>query len=95
MVHVKDRSPEACERLVEACHKYLSGHPGTVSFAAGKLADTTREVNVRDFDVALNLIFEDRNAHDQYQVAERHAQFIEENRDNWQGVRVFDADVSG
>ncbi len=91
---LKDRSPEACERLVAACRTYLSDHPGTVLFAAGTLADTTREVNDRDFDVALNVVFENREAHDKYQVAERHQQFIDENRDNWQRVRVYDADVS-
>ncbi|MFO0870327.1 MAG: Dabb family protein [Pirellulales bacterium] len=92
---LRDRSPEAIQRLLDACHKYLSGHPGTVLFAAGTLTpDLTREVNDRDFDVALQLVFESRAAHDQYQVAERHQQFIAENRANWARVRVFDADVT-
>ena len=34
-----------------------------------------------------------RTAHDAYQVAPRHIQFIEENKANWAQVRVFDADV--
>ena len=46
-------------------------------------------------DVALQLVFTDRAAHDAYQVAPRHATFIAENRDNWAQVRVFDAHVSG
>ncbi len=92
---LRDRSPAAIQRLLDACHTYLSGHPGTVLFAAGTLTpDLTREVNDRDFDVALQVVFESRAAHDQYQVAERHQQFIAENRANWARVRVFDADVT-
>lgn len=93
---LNDNSPEAKSRLVAACKKYLTGHPGTVFFAAGVLAEElNREVNVRDFDVALHVIFKDQAAHDQYQEAERHLQFIKENKDNWKNVRVFDSVVEG
>jgi len=51
-------------------------------------------VNQTDFDVALQVVFESREAHDAYQVHSRHLQFIEENKANWERVRVFDADVS-
>jgi hypothetical protein len=88
---LKDSSTEACEKLVVGCNEYLTDHPGTLFFAAGVLADTTREVNDREFHVALNLIFKDRTSHDAYQVADRHDKFITENKDNWQQVRVFDA----
>src|SRR5262245_20020910 len=55
---LKDKSPAAKAALVAACKKYLTGHPGTVFFAAGTLAEELqREVNVRDFDVALHLVF--------------------------------------
>ncbi len=92
---LKDRSAEAIEALVASCHKYLSGHPGTVLFAAGVLTpDLAREVNDRDFDVALQLVFENRAAHDAYQTAARHQAFIAENKPTWARVRVFDADVT-
>jgi hypothetical protein len=92
---LKDNAPEKVEVLVAACRKYLTGHPGTVFFAAGTLvSDLTRPVNQTDFDVALQLVFESREAHDAYQVAPRHVQFIEENKANWAKVRVFDAHVS-
>jgi hypothetical protein len=91
---LKDNSADGKKKLVEACKKYLSGHPGTVFFSAGVLAeDLTREVNDRDFDVALHIVFKDRAAHDKYQDAERHKSFIAENRDNWKKVRVFDSVV--
>jgi hypothetical protein len=89
---LKDNSPAAKKKLVDACKKYLSGHPGEVFFAAGTLAEElNREVNDRDFDVALHIVFKDKAAHDKYQDAKRHKEFIEENRDNWKKVRVFDS----
>jgi hypothetical protein len=92
---LKDRSPAAVQKLLAACRKYLTDHPGTVFFAAGTLVpDLKRPVNQTDFDVALQIIFESRAAHDAYQIAPRHVQFIEENKANWAQVRVFDADVS-
>jgi hypothetical protein len=87
-----DRAPEAAARLVAACHEHLTGHPGTVSFFAGTRADYDRQVNDRDFDVALVIVFESREAHDAYQTAERHRRFIAENATGWTRVRVFDAD---
>jgi hypothetical protein len=92
---LKDRSPAAIDKMVAACQKYLMGHPGSVFFAAGKLVpDLTRPVNQTDFDVALHVVFDSREAHDAYQVAPRHQQFIDENKPNWERVRVFDSYVS-
>lgn len=88
-----DNSDAAKQAMLDACQKYLSGHPGTAYFSVGVLADTERDVNDRDFDIALHVVFENRPAHDQYQVAERHDQFIVENKDNWANVRVFDSVV--
>jgi hypothetical protein len=92
---LKDKSPAAIENMVAACKKYLTGHPGTVFFAAGTLIpDLARPVNQLDFDVALQVVFDSRASHDAYQVNPRHVQFIEENKAGWERVRVFDADVS-
>jgi hypothetical protein len=91
-----DHSPAAVEKLVADCKKYLDNHPGTAFFAAGtRTADLNRPVNDADFDVALQVVFENRAAHDRYQTAERHLAFIAANRDTWKRVRVFDADVEG
>ena len=89
---LKDNSAQAKEKLVGACKKYLTDHPGTVFFATGTLAeDFDRPINDRDWDVSLHIAFKDKASHDQYQDAERHKKFIEENRDNWKKVRVFDS----
>ncbi|MFN4260025.1 MAG: Dabb family protein [Gemmataceae bacterium] len=89
---LKDNSSAAKQKLVEACQKYLAKHPGTVYFSAGTLAEELdRPVNDRDWDVALHLVFKNKAAHDQYQDAPSHLRFIEENKDNWKKVRVFDS----
>jgi hypothetical protein len=91
---LNDASDAAKEKLVAACKKYLSGHPGTVFFAAGVLArELDRPVNDRDFDVALHVVFDSKEAHDRYQKDARHLKFIEENTSNWKRVRVFDSYV--
>jgi heme-degrading monooxygenase HmoA len=91
---LKDNSIAAKEKLIAACKKYLSQHPGTLFFAAGVRAEELeREVNDRDFDVGLHIIFESQEAHDQYQVSALHKQFVAENKENWKKVRVFDSVV--
>lgn len=91
---LKDSSPTARAALVAACKHYLTGHPGTVFFACGTLCDELRrEVNDLAFDVGLHIVFATKADHDRYQDAPRHEQFIQENRDNWKQVRVFDSIV--
>ena len=88
---LKDKSPEAKAAFVQACQKYLAGHKGAVWFAAGvRGQEFRRPVNDQEFDVALQLIFKDKAAHDTYQEHPRHVKFIEENNDKWTKVRVYD-----
>ena len=92
---LKDKSAGAIEQLIESARDHLTGHPGVTFFAVGtRIPDLTRDVNDSTFDVALQMIFESREAHDTYQVHERHLAFIAANKESWQQVRVFDADVS-
>ena len=89
---LKDNSPAKVAELVGACKKYLNVQPGIVFFAAGTLcADLTRDVNVRDWDVGLHLVFVDKAAHDAYQDDATHTKFVDENKPNWAAVRVFDS----
>lgn len=90
-----DDSPENQQKLVAACDKYLTGHDGTVYYSAGAIAqDLDRDVNDRDFDVALHIVFANKAAHDKYQTHPRHLKFIEENKELWSSVRVFDSYVT-
>lgn len=89
---LKDRSQEAIDKLILDCKTYLTEHPGVVFFAAGTVVpDLTRPVNQLDFDVALHIVFTNREAHDLYQTAPRHLEFIEQNKASWEKVRVFDS----
>ncbi|CAN5604811.1 hypothetical protein BH11PLA2_BH11PLA2_06200 [soil metagenome] len=92
---LKASSPEARQKLVDACNKYLSGHDGTAYYSAGIIGDDfKRDVNDRDFDVALHLVFTDKANYDKYAVAPRHLEFIAENKEGWEKVRVFDSLVT-
>ncbi len=92
---LKDNSPAGVEKQVAACRKYLTDHPGQIYFGVGpRNPDLSREVNDKQFHVGLHIVFENRAAHDTYQTHPRHVQFVDENKANWKGVRVFDSDVS-
>lgn len=91
---LKDSTPESRQKLVDACKKYLTEHEGTAYFAAGVVsAELKREVNDRDWDVGLHIVFKTIADHDRYQDHPRHTQFIEENKATWDKVRVFDTDA--
>ena len=87
-----DNSEAAQQTMIAACKKYLSSLPGIVFFACGTLQqELSRPVNVRDFDIALHVVFESLAAHDAYQDSPPHHQFVAENQENWKEVRVLDS----
>ncbi len=91
---LNDNSPAARAKLVADCYTYLKDHPGVTFFAAGALvASHDRDVNVRDWDVGLHVVFADKEHHDLYQTAADHQRFIDRNKDNWRTVRVFDTSI--
>lgn len=91
---LKDNSPGEVQKVVDACNKYLTKHDGVVFFAVGTLAkELKREVNDRDFDVAVHLVFANKEADDKYSASERHQQFVKEMEGKFKKVRVFDAYV--
>lgn len=92
---LKDRTNENRAKLKALCDKYLSGHEGTVYYSAGTLAeDLSRDVNDKEFDVALHLVFKDKASYDVYATAPRHLEFIDQGKAMWAKVRVFDSYIS-
>ncbi|HVK16942.1 MAG TPA: Dabb family protein [Fimbriiglobus sp.] len=92
---LKDATPENKQKLVADCEKYLRDHEGVVYFSAGARAEAfDRDVNDKDWDVALHLVFVDKAAHDKYAVHPEHLKFIEENKAGWAKVRVFDSELT-
>jgi hypothetical protein len=89
---LNDKSETARTKLVKDCYEYLGKHPGVVFFAAGERVEAhERDVNIRDWDVSLHIVFQSKDYHDQYQKAPDHYKFIDENKENWKSVRVFDS----
>ncbi|MEO1614370.1 MAG: Dabb family protein [Planctomycetota bacterium] len=88
---LKDSSPEATDSLIADCQTYLDDHDGLVDFSVGRRdPELNRPVNLT-FDVSLHVIFKDRAAHDVYQTAPRHLEFIERQKENWAQVQVCDS----
>jgi hypothetical protein len=95
---LKDHSKESRDQLLASCEKYLSNHEGTAYFSVGAIAedkDIQEPVSVKDFDVALHLVFENKHAKAKYLESERHKKFVDENRQSFAGVRVFDSFLRG
>jgi hypothetical protein len=89
---LKDHSTEAREKFIASCEKYLNGHEGTDYFSIGARAEDVDEpVSVKDFDVALHVVFASKEAKAKYLKSPRHDQFVEENRPQFDKVRVFDS----
>lgn len=89
-----DGSAAKVSELLDACKKYLVGHPGVDYFSIGTLnPELARPVNDRGYHVTLNMIFDGKASHDLYQVAPRHLEFIAEQKSNWSQVRIFDSDI--
>ena len=91
---LKDKSPEARKKLVDACYKYLKNHDGVLYFSAGPRAEDVKEkVSAADWDVALHIVFKDKAALQKYGPHPDHQKFISENKDNWKGVKVYDSKI--
>lgn len=92
---LNDDSEQAKQSLIDDAHHYLKNLPELKHFSIGTLAgEFQRDANDRDFDVALHLLFEDKQGHDTYQTSEAHVTFIGKNKENWKRIRVFDSYVT-
>jgi len=90
---LKNRDDASIDALLDACQEYLTGHEGMVDFAVGRREPKYQRPVNTDYDVALRTVFVDQAAHDRYQAAPRHLQFIELQKENWAEVRVFDSNL--
>ena len=71
------RKPNAARELIAGAEKYLKGIPGIQSFHIGKMVASPREVVDQSYQVALNLIFPNKKAQDDYQIHPLHIEFVE------------------
>jgi len=88
-----DNSEAAKKALLDDCDKLLAPLPGIVFYAAGTPSDMSRDVNDRDFDVSLHVVFTNKAALEQYLAAPKHLELVEKHKANFKKIRVFDSDV--
>jgi Stress responsive A/B Barrel Domain len=89
---LKEKTPEAKKKLVDACYKYLKNHDGVLYFSAGPRAEDAKEaVSAIDWDVALHIVFKDSASLKAYAKHADHLKFIDENKAGWKGVKVYDS----
>ena len=69
--------PAAADELIAGAEKYLRPVPGVTVFHIGKMASSARDVVDQSYQVALNLVFENQQLQDEYQVHPLHLEFVE------------------
>jgi hypothetical protein len=70
-------NPNAADEFLAGANKLLKNIPGVLQFHAGKMTPSHRPAVEQSYQVALNLIFPDKNAQDDYQAHPQHVEFVE------------------
>ncbi|GAA4271825.1 Dabb family protein [Aquimarina gracilis] len=73
------------KELLEQCKFITSAHLGTPANTA------KREVVDASYTYCVVITFESKEAHDKYQIDPLHKKFIEENKNLWRKVLVYDS----
>ena len=68
--------PGAAEAVIAGAHQYLKAIPGLTHFHIGKMVGSPRPVVDQTYQVALNTVFTDKQAQDDYQVHPAHLEFV-------------------
>ena len=71
------QKPQAADALLAGAQKYLKQPPGILHFHVGRMAPSHRPVVDQSYQVALNLVFKDQQAQDDYQNHPAHVEFVE------------------
>jgi hypothetical protein len=91
---LKDRSAASRTAFAESTRKHLGGIDGVTYFSVGIIAedeDVQEPVSVKDFDVALHVVFPSKAAKAVYLKNAHHDAFVAENKDQFAKVQVFDS----
>jgi hypothetical protein len=84
-------NPKAAEELLAGAKRYLAPIPGIAHFHAGKMASSHRPVVDQSYQVALNVVFDNKQSQDDYQVHPLHLEFVEQVfKPNCKKVVVYD-----
>lgn len=82
---------EGAQKTIDACRANLSDIPGIVSMTLGVPAGTSGGPVDTSYGVALIIEFEDKAAHDAYDIHPGHQRMISECSHLWSRVLVYDS----
>ena len=68
--------PDAADKLIAGAEQLLNPIPGVLQFHAGTMSPSHRPVVEQSYQVALNVIFPDKQAEQDYQSHPLHQEFI-------------------
>ena len=71
------KKANAADELMAGAKKYLVGIPGILHFHIGKMVPSHRPVVDQSYQVALNIVFTDKQAQDVYQDHPLHVEFVD------------------
>lgn len=69
--------PGAADNVIAGAKQYLPTIPGIQHFHVGKMVGSERPIVDQSYQVALNTVFTNKQAHDDYQVHPQHLAFVE------------------
>jgi hypothetical protein len=67
----------AADELIDGAQRYLKAIPGVQHFHVGRMAPSHRPVVDQSYQVALNIVFPDKQTQDDYQTHPLHLEFVE------------------
>lgn len=88
---LKDKSEANIAKFTDICLKYLAPHPGIQEFTTGGLTDIKRDVSVRNFEVAVSIIYESKKAYEDYLKSELHDEFFVASAGMIDNTYIFDS----
>ncbi|MFT4834338.1 MAG: hypothetical protein ACI83W_000983 [Marinoscillum sp.] len=79
------------ESFQKATDIFLSSMPMIVQFHIGTPAGTLRDVVDNSYSVSLVMTFKSKEDQDAYQTDPIHLKYVEQNKDNWERVQIYDS----
>lgn len=86
-----DKSAASIRKFTDLCRQYLSAHPGVLLFDTGGLTDIKRDVSFRGFEVSMDILYDSKQAYDNYLLSKEHSEFLSAAKGMIKEEYVFDA----
>ena len=87
----KPENPRAADELIAGAERYLKPIPGILFFHIGKMIPNPRPVVEQSYQVALNVVFANKQVREAYRAHPLHKEFEEEVlKKNYEKCVVYD-----